>query len=381
MPDHATPPSAPSPDATLVDRVCAEVAASDGELEELITDAAHRLVPLADPTTLHEIRRASLARLAGLAELQPLLDDPSVDEILVNDRRVWVERSGQLRPAGRLESTRVEHLVERVLAPIGRRLDTLSPIVDARLPDGSRVCAVIPPVAVDGPNLSIRRFSREVRPLRAFTDEPTAAVCRQVVARRCNVVVSGATSSGKTSLLASLIGLVESASRLIIIEDTAELPCDADHVVRLEARPADVEGVPAIDLDRLLRTALRLRPDRLVVGEVRGDEVLALVQAMNTGHDGSFATCHANGPVDALVRIESLVLQAAPRWPLAAIRRQIARSIDVVVHVARESGTGRRRIDSIHEIDPTAPVDDATPPSLRRIDTVDEVATLTRGRP
>ncbi|MEM9041896.1 MAG: ATPase, T2SS/T4P/T4SS family [Actinomycetota bacterium] len=351
-----------------IDAVCAAVAHSDGELHALVADAVRRIAALADPRTQEAIERAALARLAGLAELQPLLDDRSVDEVLVTGRRIWVEREGRLRPAGDLRSTSVEHLIERVLAPIGRRIDTLSPIVDARLPDGSRVCAVIPPVAIGGASLSIRRFAQRVRPLSDFAEPAVEEICRHVVDHRCNVLVSGATSSGKTSLLASLLGLVDPTARLIVIEDTAELPCGADHLVRLEARPADAEGVPAIDLDRLVRTALRLRPDRLVVGEVRGDEVLALVQAMNTGHDGSFSTCHANGPLDALLRIESLVLQAAPRWPLAAIRRQIVRSIDVVVHVERDATTGRRRISSVHEVELEAPVDESRPPTLRRLD-------------
>ncbi|MEM8747487.1 MAG: ATPase, T2SS/T4P/T4SS family [Actinomycetota bacterium] len=351
-----------------VDAVCAAVARSDGELPALVADAVRRIAALADPSTQETIERTALARLAGLAELQPLLDDRSVDEVLVTGRRIWVEREGRLRPAGTLRSTSVEHLIERVLAPIGRRIDTLSPIVDARLPDGSRVCAVIPPVAIDGPSLSIRRFAHRVRPLSDFAEPAVEEICRHVVGHRHNVLVSGATSSGKTSLLAALLGLVDPTERLIVIEDTAELPCDADHVVRLEARPADAEGVPAIDLDRLVRTALRLRPDRLVVGEVRGDEVLALVQAMNTGHDGSFSTCHANGPLDALLRVESLVLQAAPQWPLAAIRRQIVRSIDSVIHVARDATTGRRRISSVHEVALDASVDESTPPGLRRLD-------------
>ena len=226
-------------------------------------------------------------------------------------------------------------MLERVLAPLGRRLDRTNPIVDARLPDGSRVCAVIGPVAVDGAAVSIRRFRRH-----AFRSLPSrrhgsSSCSPRCCAPRCNVVVSGATSSGKTSLLASLLGLTDPGERIIVLEDTAELQPTNAHVVRLEARPATPDGIRPIPLDELVRTALRLRPDRLVVGEVRGNEVTGLVQAMNTGHDGSLATCHANGPIDALLRLETLVMQAAPSWPLAAIRAQLSRSIDVIVHVAR----------------------------------------------
>ncbi len=247
------------------------------------------------------------------------------------------------------------------MAPLGRRVDRTSPIVDARLADGARVCAVLPPVAVDGPMLSIRRFRRDVLPLAAFTGDRGSALLHQVLHRRCNLIVSGATSSGKTSLVAALLSQIDATQRLVVVEDTAELPLHHPHVVRLEARPPTVDGPGAVDLAHLVRTALRLRPDRIVVGEVRGDEVLALVQAMNTGHDGSISTCHANGTTDALLRLESLVLQAAPTWPLSAIRHQLARSIDVVVHVDRHAN-GDRRITEIAEV---VPPSDATDESHR----------------
>jgi pilus assembly protein CpaF len=193
-----------------------------------------------------------------------------------------------------------------------------------------------------------------VLPLDAFTDPIGVSLLRSLVADRCNVVVSGATSSGKTSLVASLIGEVSPSHRLLVVEDTTELPIHHPHVVRLEARPASVDGPGAVDLAQLVRTALRLRPDRIVVGEVRGDEVLALVQAMNTGHDGSVSTCHANGSLDALLRLESLVLQAAPSWPLTAIRDHIARSVDVVVHVARRTDGSRRVVEIAELVAPNA---------------------------
>jgi len=243
-------------------------------------------------------------------------------------------------------------LIERILAPIGRRVDRTSPVVDARLADGSRVCAVVAPVAVDGATLAIRRFSTEVRPLSDFAGGAGVALCTEILRRRVNVVVSGATSSGKTSLLAALIALAPADERIVVLEDTAELSISAQHAVRLEGRPASIDGPPAIAVGDLVRTALRLRPDRLVVGEIRCDEVLGLVQAMNTGHDGSFSTCHANGPLDTLLRLESLVMQAAPSWPLVAIRQQLARSIDVVVHVGRTTAHRSRCITSIDEVVP-----------------------------
>jgi pilus assembly protein CpaF len=293
----------------------------------------------------------AIARLSGLGELDKFLHDPEVNEVMVNaGSEIWIDRAGRLRRVGSLTNDRVDHLIERVLSPIGRRVDRSSPIVDARLPDGARVCAVLPPIAVDGATMCIRRFSALTRPLDTFTDDAGVGLCREILDQRCNVLVTGATSSGKTSLVASLLGSLPSHERLVIVEDTTELPVSAAHTVRLEARPPFVDGPAPIDLEGLVRTALRLRPDRIVVGEVRGNEVLALVQAMNTGHDGSLSTCHANGPLDALLRLESLVLQAAPTWPLMAIREQLARSIDVIVHIERGRVDRSRRIASISEV-------------------------------
>ena len=233
-------------------------------------------------------------------------------------------------------------------------------------PTAPRVCAVLPPVAVDGPALSIRRFRRRILPLESFADDVGVVLLHELLQARCNLVVAGATSSGKTSLVAALVSEVDPSQRLVIVEDTAELPLRHPHAVRLEARPPTIDGPGAVDLAQLVRTALRLRPDRIVVGEVRGDEVLALVQAMNTGHDGSISTCHANSPTDALLRLESLVLQAAPTWPLAAIRHQLARSIDVVIHVERAED-GARRITELAEVTPpsTAATTRRHPPHAR----------------
>ncbi len=221
-----------------------------------------------------------VAHLRGLGELDAYVRDEGIDEVLVNaGREIWIDRGGALHYVGSLDADSVELLIERVLAPLGRRVDRTSPIVDARLADGARICAVLPPVAVDGPMLSIRRFRRRILPLDSFTDDVGIGLARQLLRARCNLVVTGATSSGKTSLVAALVSEVEPSQRLVVVEDTAELPLRHPHAVRLEARPPSVDGPGAVDLAQLVRTALRLRPDRIVVGEVRGDEVLALVQA------------------------------------------------------------------------------------------------------
>ena len=360
----------------VLDAVCAAVRETDGDLGELIDDAVRDLAPLATAAERATLRDEATARMAGLGELDRFVRDPHVDEVLVNGDEVWVDRDGEVERAGSLTGTSVEQVIERILAPIGRRVDRTSPIVDARLADGSRVCAVVAPVAVGGSALSIRRFADEVRPLADFTDEVGQRLLEEIVTARCNVIVSGSTSSGKTSLLASMIARVDPADRLIVLEDTAEVPCRAPHQVRFEARAATADGVVAVTLADLVRTALRLRPDRLVVGEVRSDECLALIQAMNTGHDGSFSTCHANGPLDALFRLESLVLQAAPQWPLDAVRQQLARSIDVIVHVDRADG--RRRVSSISEVVPPDLERTGSPPQTRLLGLVGEAGFTVR---
>jgi pilus assembly protein CpaF len=349
----------------LVAELCRRVAHVEGDVTALVDGEVRRLAPLHTPDEQRLLAREALARLNGLGDLQALVTDPTVDEVLVNGGRdIWIDRAGVLERVGMLDGQPVEHIVERILAPIGRRLDRTSPIVDARLADGARVCAVVPPVAVDGTSLSIRRFASAIRPLTDFTDDAGVALLREVIDERCNLIVCGATSSGKTSLLASLTTLVPDDERLLVLEDTAELPVAGRHTIRLEARPASADLPAAVTLEALVRTALRLRPDRLVVGEIRGAEVLGLVQAMNTGHDGSFSTCHANGAVDALLRLESLVLQAAPTWPLVAIRHQLARSIDVIVHVGRRDD-GLRGIESVHEVCPPGTDGELATPEVR----------------
>jgi pilus assembly protein CpaF len=294
-------------------------------------------------------------RAVPLEALRPLFDDDLVTEVLCNGPGpVWVERDGLLAPTGVvLDGLALERLIERILGPVGRRVDHASPCVDARLPDGSRVHVIIPPVAVDGPCVSIRRF-RQVRiDLAALVRPAEAELLRWAVEARANIVVSGAAGAGKTTLLNALASAVPGTERIITIEDAAELALAAAHVVRLEARPANSEGAGAVTVRELVRNALRMRPDRIVVGEVRGPEVVDMVQAMATGHDGSFSTCHANDAAGALDRLEALLLAAEP-MPVWSARERLASSIDLVVHVTR-SPAGVRSVSDIVEVVPFGP--------------------------
>jgi pilus assembly protein CpaF len=287
-----------------------------------------------------------VAERSPLGGLERWLGDPAIDEVIVNGGGdVWIERAGRLARVATMSSAALTSAMEHILRPIGRRLDRSNPTVDARLPDGSRVCAVIEPISVDGPCLTIRRFSLRHLSLSAFAPTDVAELLERVVGTRCNLLVSGATSSGKTTLLNALAALVPATERIITLEDIAELRLPHPHVVRLETRPPSAEGTGEITLPHLLRTALRMRPDRLVLGEVRGAEAVPLVQAMNTGHDGSMATIHANSAADAIARLCSLVLQEVPGWPLEAIHQQVRSSIDVVIHVARTLDSGRSVVE------------------------------------
>ncbi len=366
-------------DDGLVAAICRAAARDDGDTTTVVRELARRIAPLARGPEHERLVRAAVARLDGLGALDALLGDDAVDEVLVNGSGdVWVDRAGTTRVAGHIEPADLAVVIERILAPLGRRLDRICPIVEARLADGSRVCAVIPPIAADGACLTVRRFRDRALPLEAFCEPAVASVLADALRGRCNVVVSGATSTGKTSLLNTLLGQVAPGERIVTIEDTAELRPRGDHLVRLEARPATPDGLPAVTLEQLVWTAMRLRPDRLVVGEVRGPEVLALVQALNTGHDGSWSTCHANNATDALQRLETLVLLAAPSWPLRAVRHHLARSIDVVVQLARCGAAGRRVVE-IAEL--ALPGDDDGP--VRLVPVVrgeDVVGAITRRR-
>ena len=311
---------------------------------------------------LSERRRARIRELilrdtVGLGPLEELLSDPAVEDVMVNGPdEVYVERRGRIESTGVSFASEqaLRDTIERILAPLGRRVDELSPTVDARLADGSRVNVVIPPLAIDGPALSIRRFTA-ARPdpdqlvatgtLTADLRELLAAAVR---ARR-SVLVSGGTGAGKTTLLNALSAYIDPAERVITIEDAAELRLRQPHVVRLESRPPSVEGRGEVTIRDLLRNALRMRPDRIVIGEVRGREALDLLTALNTGHDGALSTVHANSPADALRRLETLALMAGAGLPHDAIREQVRRGIHLVVHLAR-SPEGERRVVEVGEV-------------------------------
>jgi pilus assembly protein CpaF len=293
-----------------------------------------------------------------MGALAPLLDDAAITEIMVNGPGpVWIEREGALQRTDLvLDLHTIESLVERLLAQSGRRVDRRVPYADARLADGSRVNVVIPPVAIDGPCFTVRRFASAPRSLDAFAPAATASLLRWLVEARANIVVTGAAGAGKTTLLNALTGAISPGERVVTIEDAAELRLQSEHVVRLEARPPNSEGAGGVTSRELLRNALRMRPDRLVVGEVRGHEAVEMLQAMSTGHDGSLSTCHGNGPLDALRRIEIMVLLADPALDAHAVREQLASAIDAVVHVARRAD-GSRGVTEVVELSPQLPLD------------------------
>ncbi|MDP8936922.1 MAG: CpaF family protein [Actinomycetota bacterium] len=335
-------------------RVHARLVAGDGGTGALASRVASLVAeeaPLVSAAGRGRLVAEVMAEVNGLGRLEPLLADPDVTEIMVNGPgRVWVERGGRLeRVPLDLDAGAIEHLIEKVVSPLGLRVDRSSPLVDARLPDGSRVNAVVPPLALDGPCLTVRRFGARAVPLGAFAPPAVAALLAWMVAVRLNVIVSGGTGAGKTTLLNALATCIPSDERVITVEDAAELRLPGDHVVRLEARPANAEGAGQVRIRDLVRNALRMRPDRILVGEVRGPEALDMLQAMNTGHEGSLSTCHANAPDDALRRLETMVLMGDVNLPLAAVRTQLGSALDVVVQVARRPG-GSRRVVAVAEV-------------------------------
>jgi len=312
------------------------------------------------PMNLQERERLAqevLDEVFGLGPLEPLLADPSISDILVNTyKRVYIERRGmlELTPVQFRDDVHLMGIIDRIVSAIGRRVDESSPMVDARLADGSRVNAIIPPLAVDGPCLSIRRFGRD----RLTADDlitnhsltpPMLELLRGCVKARLNILISGGTGAGKTTFLNVLSSNISDRERIVTIEDAAELQLHQAHVVRLETRPPNIEGKGAIAQRQLLINSLRMRPDRIIVGEVRAEEALDMLQAMNTGHDGSLTTIHANSPRDALSRLETMVAMASLNLPEHAMRRQIASAIDVVIQVSRLSD-GTRKVISIAEI-------------------------------
>ena len=322
-------------------------------IEELRSEAERHGV------AIDVLQKEVIHNVLGYGPLDDLINDPDITEIMCFGRnKIFVERKGRLEPSDRKFDGpgQLEAIIERIVGPLGRRIDESSPIVDARLPDGSRVNAVISPVALDGASLDIRKFPAKQMVMEDLVGFNTlspamAAFLRIAVERRQNIVISGGTGSGKTTLLNIASSFIPRAERIVTIEDAAELRLDQDHVVRMEARPPNIEGKGEISIRALVRNALRMRPDRIVVGECRGGEALDMLQAMNTGHDGSLTTVHANSPKDVMARLETLVLMSGMDLPVAAIRKQIGAAINLVCQVSRLSD-GSRKVMAISEVLP-----------------------------
>ncbi len=347
----------------LLSRVDLEKVAvfKDARLRTQIFSVIQDLVgKLAVPMSAAERERLSrevLDEVFGLGPLEPLLQDPTVNDVLVNTHKhVYVERAGILEETNVMfkDDSHLMHIIDKIVSAVGRRVDESSPMVDARLPDGSRVNVIIPPLAVDGPAMSIRRFGHtpitadDLLTNRTLTP-PILDLLKGAVQARLSIVVSGGTGAGKTTLLNVLSGFISGKERIVTVEDSAELQLKQKHVVRLECRPANVEGKGDVHQRALVRNALRMRPDRIIVGEVRGEEALDMLQAMNTGHDGSLTTVHANSPRDAISRIETMALMANLNLPERAVRQQIASAITIVIQISRMSD-GTRRLTHLTEI-------------------------------
>ncbi len=346
----------------LIGRVNLEALSSlpEPQVRAEIRQAVEKLVDEQDvPLTMQDRERVCsevLDEVFGLGPLEPLLEDHTISDILVTTPRlVYVERAGKLyrTPVEFKDNQHLLRIIEKIVSGVGRRIDESSPMVDARLPDGSRVNAVIPPVAVDGPCLSIRRFGRNPLQMKDLIENLTltpemAKFLEACVAARLNVIVSGGTGAGKTTLLNALSAFIPETERIVTIEDAAELQLQQTHVARMEARPPNIEGKGAIKIRQLVINALRMRPDRIIVGEVRGEEALDMMQAMNTGHDGSLTTIHCNSPRDAISRLEVMMGMANANMSIQSIRQQIASAIDLFVHVARYSD-GTRHISHVTE--------------------------------
>jgi pilus assembly protein CpaF len=325
----------------------------------VLTDIRNRLaqergIAIADRDRLvQEIADDTL----GHGPIEPLLQDDSISEVMVNGpTNVWVEQSGTLHktPVRFSDEHHLRRIINKIVAQVGRRVDESSPLVDARLPDGSRVNAVLPPLSLTGPILTIRKFAKsrwDLAGLVGLGSMPVEAkeFLEQCIKAELNILISGGTGSGKTTLLNALSTAIPANDRIITIEDAAELRLHQPHVVRLEARPKNVEGQGEISIRELVRNSLRMRPDRIIVGECRGAEALDMLQAMNTGHDGSLSTCHANTPRDAVARVESMVLMAGTDFPIRAIRQQVSRALDLVVQIERFSD-GSRKLTAITEV-------------------------------
>jgi pilus assembly protein CpaF len=325
----------------------------DVELAAVLAERGRQL----ERDHLVAVRALVLNEILGYGLLQDLLDDPAVSEIMVNGAgRVFIEVEGVLRPSPRQFDSdhQLEAIINRMVHAAGRRVDQTSPTVDARLPDGSRLNVVLPPLAVDGPCVTIRKFTARSLTLDEFVaagsvSAPAADLLRNAVHQRLNLLISGGTGTGKTTLLNVLGGFIDPSQRVITVEDAVELALDLPNLARLESRPPSIEGTGEVTIRDLVRNALRMRPDRIVVGEVRGAEALDMLQAMNTGHEGSLSTVHANSPRDALRRIETMVLFAGLDLPLRAIREQVASAIDLVIQLDRDAA-GARFISQITEV-------------------------------
>ncbi len=358
-PDHSRDDALDALAGALRDRLVAEAGrhGTAGDLHERIRELVDREAGLLDDDARARLAARVAERSFGLGPLEPLLADPTVDEVMVNGPgQVWVERAGRIEPTGASfgDEGALRHAIERILAPLGRRVDEAEPLCDARLPDGSRVNVIVAPLALDGSVLTIRRF----RPCGFGPDDlvangtwaaPLRDLLAQAVQARCNILISGGTGSGKTTTLNALTEFIGDGERIVTVEDAAELRLRHAHVVRLEARPASLEGRGEVTVRRLVRNALRMRPDRIVVGEVRGAEALDMLSAMSSGHDGSLSTVHAGSPEEALRRVETLALMAGLGLPYEAIREQVAAALDLVVHQARMPG-GARCVVAVSEV-------------------------------
>lgn len=366
--------------ASLVDAVHRRLLDLGPTDVDVLPDLAIELDPLLDDRSIDDVVRLVRSRVGGLGALDPLLADPSIDEVMVNGAGdVWIERQGRLERTGTVLDDATTHaLLERIVTPLGLRIDRTSPMVDARLADGSRVNGIVPPLAVDGPLLTIRRFGARRVEVTEVCSAGVARLLEWAVRARCNIIVSGGAGAGKTTLLNAIATFIEPDERVITIEDAAELRLPGRHVLRLESRPANAEGAGDVAIRDLVRNALRMRPDRIVVGEVRSGEAIDMLQAMNTGHDGSLSTCHANSPADAVRRLETLVLMGDVALPLAAVREQLRAAVDLIVHVARRSD-GTRRVVAVAEPSPRADTGDLV--SVRPLTDVEGRLTALPGRP
>jgi pilus assembly protein CpaF len=369
MPDENAPANATAPDYAelrnyLLATVMQGLSGTDlaPEKRQQVVEARLSEALLQMKLTLSDSNRKYLLRyildeISGYGPLQPLLDDPDITEIMVNgSKKVYIERKGRLERTKIVfeDNDHVLKIIDRIVSPLGRHIDTDSPMVDARLPDGSRVNAIVPPCAIDGPSLTIRKFRKEKLSIAQLVESNSltqgmAEFLRACVLGRLNIIISGGTGSGKTTFLNVLSAFIPEEERIVTIEDAAELQLRQEHVVRLETKLANVEGHGTISIRELVRNSLRMRPDRIVIGECRGGEALDMLQAMNTGHDGSLTTIHANSPRDTLSRLETLVLMAGMDLPIKIVRQQISSAMDVIVQMSRLRD-GTRKITAITEV-------------------------------